>query len=276
MAAGRGAHAPRDLSWMDGSILADLSDDGTTLLVLEVGVAQASRGGSAIYLRKTDGSPAVKLGEGSVSRLSPDGRFVLAAPGGEFAGELQLLPTGTGDAVKVPLGPVTLSGDPLFFPDGKRLLLRGHEGKSPDRLWALELPQGAPKPITPEGVGDTYLLSPDGKQLVASDAHGGLLLRTVAGDELRKLAVVQREEIAAGWSADGKSLFLVGQRHDGPPRIERLVLATGERQPWRTLFQPDPAGAGTILGAHVAPDGQSYAYNYDLSLNDLYLVDGVQ
>ena len=57
---------------------------------LETGVAQ--RSSAAIYLRPTDGAPAVKLGQGSVSRISPDGKWVLAAPGTEFSRELVMLP----------------------------------------------------------------------------------------------------------------------------------------------------------------------------------------
>src|SRR5262249_32250922 len=155
-------------------------------LSLEVGVSQ--RAGSAIYLRRTDGSLALKLGQGSVSRLSPDGKFVLAAPGAEFAKELQLLPTGTGDAVNVPLADVVLSGDPVWFPDGKRVLLRGHQGEGKDRLFALELPSGKPQPVTPEGTSNNYALSPDGARLVAADAQGQLVIQPALGGAGEKVA----------------------------------------------------------------------------------------
>ena len=52
----------RDLSWHDWSAARDLSDDGKTLLFGIGGDAGGMYYSS--YLRKTDGSPAFRLGEG--------------------------------------------------------------------------------------------------------------------------------------------------------------------------------------------------------------------
>ena len=46
------------------------------------------------YLRGTDGSPAVKLGEGDAQDLSPDGKWVLVRQAD--ATKLALVPAGTG------------------------------------------------------------------------------------------------------------------------------------------------------------------------------------
>ena len=73
----------RDLSWLDYTYPADLSADGKTLLFDEEGgggsLAYSKSGGLtyAVYLRKTDGSPAVLLGEGSAVALSPDGKWAI-------------------------------------------------------------------------------------------------------------------------------------------------------------------------------------------------------
>jgi hypothetical protein len=198
---------------------------------------------------------------------------VLAAPGAEFSRELQMLPTGAGEAVNVPLGDVELSGDPLWFPGGQRLLLRGHQGPGKDRLFALDLPAGKPQPVTKEGVANNYVLSPDGTRLVASDAQGHFWVQPSSGGEEQKISGVDRGELIAGWSTDGSALFLLGRK---PPSISRLTLASGKKEPWKALLQPDPAGAGRILWARMTADGRSYAYNYDISLNDLYLVEGVR
>jgi eukaryotic-like serine/threonine-protein kinase len=76
-----------DLSWLDYSYPADLSQDGETILFDEEGEGGGTygKGGSwayTVYLRKTDGSPAVRLGEGSAIALSPDQKWVISRPEG--------------------------------------------------------------------------------------------------------------------------------------------------------------------------------------------------
>jgi serine/threonine protein kinase/Tol biopolymer transport system component len=62
----------RDLSWLDHGRPSYLSPDGKTIVISYDG-----EGGGvnyAVYLRHTDGSPAVRLGDGALARLSPDGK----------------------------------------------------------------------------------------------------------------------------------------------------------------------------------------------------------
>ena len=78
----------RELSWLDYSYPADLSADGKTLLFDEEGgggaLSYSKSGGLsyAVYIRKTDGSPAVLLGEGGARALSPDGKWVITVTQG--------------------------------------------------------------------------------------------------------------------------------------------------------------------------------------------------
>jgi hypothetical protein len=63
----------KDLSWLDWSVPGSMSADGKMILFFESG-----EGGGphyAVYLRNTDGSPAIRLGEGSGLALSPDGQW---------------------------------------------------------------------------------------------------------------------------------------------------------------------------------------------------------
>ena len=93
----------RDLSWLDYSYPAGLSGDGKTLLFDEEGgggsLAYSKSGGLsyAVYVRKTDGSPAVLLGEGGALALSPDGKSVLSQTQ-DTPAQLRLLTTGAGEA----------------------------------------------------------------------------------------------------------------------------------------------------------------------------------
>src|SRR5690606_8919585 len=57
-----GETAERDLSWLDSSMLADISPDGQQILFTESGVGGGPH--ESAYLRGTDGSAAVRLGDG--------------------------------------------------------------------------------------------------------------------------------------------------------------------------------------------------------------------
>src|SRR5208282_105502 len=64
----------RDLSWLNTSHARALSQDGHTLLFAETALGT----NYAVCLRKTDGSPVVRLGEGWPADLSADGKLALA------------------------------------------------------------------------------------------------------------------------------------------------------------------------------------------------------
>ena len=67
---GPGDSRERSLSWLDYATVDDLSNDGSLLAMEDWGEAA---GASALgFIRKTDGSPAVKLGAWAALLLSPD------------------------------------------------------------------------------------------------------------------------------------------------------------------------------------------------------------
>ena len=70
---GSGSGEGAGLSWLDWSLVRDLSADGQTLLFGESG--EGGGPGYSAYVRKADGSPAVRLGPGNALRLSSDGRL---------------------------------------------------------------------------------------------------------------------------------------------------------------------------------------------------------
>ena len=88
-----GQETERDLSWIGSTGARALSADGGWLLMVDVGPRAGHNYG--VVLRKTDGSQAIRLGEGLPQKLSPDGKWAAAiiAPA-----QLVLYPTGPGDA----------------------------------------------------------------------------------------------------------------------------------------------------------------------------------
>ena len=107
-----GDQAERNLTWLNWSFPTDISPDGKTVLFDEQNIDPM-----AVYLRKLDGSPAVRLGVGASGGLSPDGLWALTTRR-EESGQFTLLPTGAGEP-KV-LGKIGINIQAsTWFPDGQ-------------------------------------------------------------------------------------------------------------------------------------------------------------
>jgi dipeptidyl aminopeptidase/acylaminoacyl peptidase len=74
--ASPGVARERDLAWFEAASLAALSRDGQAVLFSDRGPGPGTGEPypAHTYLRRTDGSPAVRLGEGLALALSPDGQ----------------------------------------------------------------------------------------------------------------------------------------------------------------------------------------------------------
>jgi len=267
-----GQNAEHDLTWLDWSYPASLSADGKSLLFREEGEA----GGStyAVYLRNTDGSPAVRLGDGAALALSPDGKWALSTRADDPT-RLFLLPTGPGEAKPFPQGTVNHSAA-VWLPDGQRFLFSGAEPGKGARLYIQDVQGGGPQPITPEGINVLYFaLSRDGKTVAAAATDEKSYLYPVAGGAPRVVPGMEPGEVPIVWSADGSSLF-VYRPGELPAKVYRLDLTTGQRKPWRELMPPDPAGVEYVGPILPTPDGKAYVYGYRRLLSDLYLVEGLK
>ena len=254
-----------DVSWLDFSTGIDLSDDGSDLLFTEGGAGEGSKGG--VYLRKTDGSsPAVRLGDGDATGLSPDKKWVAQVS----AGRILLLPTGPGERR-------TIEDEGLeyraaaFFRDGKRLLVQARTEGKLARLYVRDLAQGPPRPFTPDGFG-LDAVSPDGRFVVA-EGRDSRVLYPVEGGDPRPLPIGRSESIL-NFDKTGKSVFVA--RAGLPLRIERLDLASGKRTIWKEIALADPAGVSDMYSWQVTPDGACYCYSFMRSLSRLYDVEGLR
>jgi Tol biopolymer transport system component len=274
LALAPGASRERDLSWFDGSRLRGLSDDGRLLLISEQGDASGRAG--AYYIRQTDGSPAVKLGEGAALDLSPDGRWVLGRPP-ESDRTYVLAPTGTGTPVTLDERPFFQSVSGLrFSTDGRKLLLLGAEPGKERRVYVQDLPSGKPSPIAPRAYGwDGHPVSPDGQWIAAYGEYAeDMFLVPVAGGPVRTVPNTKGDFGFVRWAPDGKSLIgiVIGSI---PARLIRIDVATGRREVVKDLAPPELSGIIEIYPVFVTPDLASYAYGYGrAAASDLYLVEG--
>src|SRR5262249_50077598 len=135
---GRPAGEPKekDLSWLDWSNASDISPDGKTILFSESGEGGGS--GYSVYVRRTDGSPAVGLGEGSAQKRAPDGRGARAITPIPPDPQVDPYPTGAGEAKALPReGLVAQAAD--WLPDGKQILVTASEPGHGSRLFLREI-----------------------------------------------------------------------------------------------------------------------------------------
>ncbi len=229
-------------SWLDYSYPTDLSGDGSTLLFDEEGGGGGQ--GYSVYVRKTDGSPAVRLGEGSAESLSPDGRWVIAGPPGTPA-QLVILPTRAGEAKP-------LTKDSInhlwarWLPIGQGFVFTGSEQGRGVRFYVQDLASGKPRVFSPEGVNAlAFAISPDGRSVagVGPDERG--YLYPVEGGDPRPIPGFQTGEQPIRWAADGRSLYIY-RPGDLPARVYRLDLVSGQRTLGKRLMPSDSAGVRSM------------------------------
>jgi serine/threonine protein kinase/Tol biopolymer transport system component len=269
-----------ELSWLDYTYPADLSADGKILLFDEEGgggaldYSKSSGMTYAVYMRKTDGSPAVLLGEGGAVALSPDGKWAIAQTQ-ESPSQFKLLPTGAGE-------PKELSKDNInhswahWFPDGKRILFAADEPGKGVRFYVYELASGKSQVISQEGVnGTAFALSPDAQQIAAIGPDQKGYLYPVTGGDPHLIAGFNQGEQPITWSADGHSLYIY-QPGELPARVYRLDVKTGQRTLWKELMPSDPAGVENIGPIYMTPDAKTCVFGYHRMLADLYLVEGLK
>jgi hypothetical protein len=273
-----GETTERDLAWLDRTWLNELSRDGRTLLFFEDAGGAGLLGGFQGYIRRTDGSPPVRLGRGVPHSLSPDGRSVLWT---EFTSSplqqnnLAILPTGAGDRKPLSRGSIAEYYGAWWFPDGRHALIAGNEAGRPRRLFVQDTADGDPRALTPEGVfGDWNPIAPDGRS-VAANGPNGLAIYPVAGGKPTTVPGAQADDAALTWSREGSRLYVQETRFQPQARVSLLDVRTGGRKLWRTLAPRDLAGV-EFCNALVAPDSESYAYYCRRTLSDLYVVEGLE
>jgi eukaryotic-like serine/threonine-protein kinase len=273
--AGILAHVPgtsgeRELGWLDWSIVRSLSDDGKRILFDESGDAPGDQ--VWIYLRVTDGSPPLRLGQGGYGDLSPDGKWVAVVPS-DFSNHIHIIPTGAGQERVLDVQnkkPFSVS----WVPNEKQLLLRAAAPGEAPSGYVFDLDTAVLRPITPEGVRLTGPSSPDGKFVAGTRADGTTWLFPIGGGSPRPIAV-QAPEAVAGWSPDSKAVY-VDSVGETAVQVYRVEIDTGKRSLFTILSPSDKAGLTYLALCCVTPDGKFYAYSYNRQISELFVVEGLE
>ncbi len=234
-----GADAEQNLSWLDWTTPAILSDDGT-LAVFEEG-NDFDREGYGTYLRRTDGSPPLRLGSGSAVALAPDAAWLamLKRPFSDDP-ELELVPTGPGEPRPVDTGGLHLMAKqgPWIGGDAGWLLVTARSDDGPARLYRLPLDGTPPRALTPPDfplAPNGHLVSPDGRRVIARPS-GGVAVEFDAegGGEPRPVPGLQAGDLPLRMDQDGRHLY-VQVALSIPSAVYRVDTVSGERTLWRTL-----------------------------------------
>jgi Tol biopolymer transport system component/predicted Ser/Thr protein kinase len=263
----------RNLSWFEWSFLTAISHDGKRILFEEQGAFSREGGEYQIYIRGTDGSPSVSIGEGYGRAISADMKWAVAKTG--HPPRLEFLPTGAGQAREIPVRGLQAYYSWNLSTDGKQLVIAGNEPDHGNRIYVIDLDgDGIPRPISPEGTSAPMALSHDGKWVVASTSDRRLMIFATDGSEPQPLRGSETGERPLAWTDDGESIFVSGQGRVSMA-IHRVSVASGERSLHHTIRPGDPAGIMDIQPVMMTPDGQHYAYGYRRYLSDLFVVHGM-
>ncbi len=260
----------RDLTWLRTTKPKALSQDGQTLLFLEDSLTV---GNSAICLRKTDGSPVVRLGEGFPMDLSPDGKSVLAMLQSKPP-QLVIYPTGAGEMRHLDHGNLEKYVSARWFRDGENILIGGSEPGKGARFYVQNISSSEPKPITPEGTRDGRI-SPDGKLIPARGAGGKYFLYPINGGEARPVQWLTDADTVIQWCADGRSVFAY-KAVAIPCRVERINLETGRRELFKEIGPTNRTGLLNMAPIAITDDERSYAYSTYQQVSSLFVTEGNQ
>jgi eukaryotic-like serine/threonine-protein kinase len=275
---GPGDSKERDLSWLDYAQLRDLSDDGKLIAFDDWGSAAGAVG--LAYLRKTDGSPAIKLGQWSGAAFSPDGTRILSRNASNLHDiEFGVLPIGAGETLKFKISGMVSTGCIDWMPDGKSFYFAGTDGHG-WRMYIQDVAGGAPRSITPlitvpRNHIESRVLSPDGKVIFARDVDGKGELYPVAGGEPRMIPGWLPEDVWVNWTADRRSAYVYHDEKTSAP-VYKIDLDSGKREMLMTLAPSDIAGVTTLINVRMTADGKAYGYSFSRELSDLFQVEGVK
>jgi eukaryotic-like serine/threonine-protein kinase len=264
---------PKDISWLDASWGSILSRDASLVALAD----QSAFGGNdyTVYIRKTDGSPAVRLGRGAALDISRDNRWVLAW---QEKGGVVLLPVGAGepralhwDGIRVRLA--------AFFPDSQRLLLMASEGGSAGRLYLADVNGTRAKPLTGEFSPYNFIpISPDSRSFVYR-ANGQWLVQSLETGAAQPVPGLTAAEYVVRWSTDPKTIF-VARPGDTEIAFYRVSVDSGKRELMQVLRPAAQVGLVPMRNGYFACDvdasGKTLVLSYETNVDALYTTSALK
>jgi len=279
------ADAEVDRSWLDWTTPRAMSRDGRAVLFEEGNLG--SDDGYTFFMRDTSGGAPVRLGDGSVLALAPDGRSVASVrrPFDRDGRTLEIVPTGAGVARTLDTGDVRPVPRPGAWIAGKAagdpgsVLFVGREGDAAARVYVLPVDGGGtPRAVTPADLAlDPYppVITRGGARFVIRPADSVPVEVDLDGGEYRAVPGLVATDEPLSSTADGRALF-VRAASTVPAVIDRVDLDTGRRETWRRLSPGDATGVIAVDRILLSADGTAYAYSNRRVVSTLMLVQGLR
>ena len=267
-----------NVTWLDASIVRDISADGKSVVFTEAG--EGGGPNCSVFLRRVAEPFAVRLGEGWAEGMSPDGRFVLAVVPTKPT-SLVIQPVGAGQIRKLEHPGISDEVWAAWLPDGRRVVFAGRKTSGGAHgVFVQDVDGGPAAQVVAEGPvfgqieSPGALLSPDGRWIAAPDSSGRITLYGLDGKSSRSVASSLPGDVPVGWGGDSADLFVADPGL--PTRVARISLAQGRRTPFKEISPSDPAGVEAVGPIALARDGAAYAYSCFSYLSTLYIADGLR
>ncbi|MGO9539811.1 MAG: protein kinase domain-containing protein [Terriglobales bacterium] len=263
-----GSNQERDLSWLSYSWGPRLSRDGSEVLFTDL--SEQSGNDYSVYVRKSDGSPAIRLtGGGYATDITLDGKWAIVSLPDDPAQRLQIVPVGPGQAR-------VLRWDGLqprwaqWFPDGHRILLLANQSGQGEAVYVTDVDGSTPKQLSP-GNAPWGAVAPD-EQSVIIYRNGVAVIRSIADGSSKPIAGIQAGEFPIGW-ADAKHIFVQSIVGNGL-NIYKLDVESGKRELWQTITPKDSTGLRPMITpTAITTDGRWMAFGCRTQLGQLYSSD---
>ena len=265
---------PRDVAWLNFSWAPVLSRDGALLALTDQ--SEYLENNDSVYIRRTDNSPAVRLGEGYADDISPDNKWVIAE---DLKGGIALLPVGAGQSKAFHWNGIHVSRA-VFLPDSQKILLAARVA-SKSRLYVTDKLGSTPTPLSDEFALTSFgflPVSPDGKSF-AYQRDGEWVIQSLETGIAKPIPAVGPGEYVVRWSTDPKTVFVV-REGENDLDLYRMDLDSGKRELWQTLRPAFQVGLVSMqngyFGCDVDASGKTAAISYDTDLDVLYSAEGMR
>jgi hypothetical protein len=260
----------QNVSWLDGSIQPGISGDGTMIVFTDQGLLSGAHYG--VMTRKTDGSPAVRLGDGNSLAISHDARWVIGSLP-TSPPEFRLYPTGAGAHRTLSWPALENVRNVDFLRDGRSLLVCGNERARPNRCYRSARDSSALMPIGPDSADDA-LVRPDGNAIAVR--HGTTWWIYPIGGGSGRLVPGLTNTPVLRWSPDGTALWVRRPGLVGTRGVDRVDVVTGRRTSLLTLEELAGGAAPFSGGLSLADDPNVYVYWSSGYTSLLFSVEGIR